>query len=152
MLKKVPCGCGKIRDPRSKSGLCRSCWLEKVRQESPYIQGVIPSGGSQWKDRYGQTYYEKNKKESIRKERERKRELARKLVEYKKTLVCVDCDISDFRIIDFDHINPDLKTKGVSVMVAEGYSWANIMAEIGKCEPVCSNCHRIRTWKRRMEP
>jgi hypothetical protein len=28
-------------------------------------------------------------------------------------------------------------------------AWASILAEIEKCEPMCMNCHCIRTWERK---
>jgi hypothetical protein len=33
-------------------------------------------------------------------------------------------------------------------MIHDGFSWAAIKKEILKCEVVCANCHRIRTYDR----
>jgi hypothetical protein len=33
-------------------------------------------------------------------------------------------------------------------MIHDGFSWKAIMKEIQKCEVVCANCHRIRTYAR----
>lgn len=30
-----------------------------------------------------------------------------------------------------------------------GGPWAMVLEEIGKCDVVCANCHRRRTWARR---
>ena len=46
--------------------------------------------------------------------------------------------------MEFDHLNPEEKSRTISRMVGEGVSIATIQAEIAKCEPVCSNCHRKR--------
>lgn len=46
--------------------------------------------------------------------------------------------------MDFDHLLD--KFKNVSRMTA--YKWDRIEAEIAKCELVCANCHRVRTFAR----
>ena len=59
---------------------------------------------------------------------------------------CVDCGYrEDSRALDFDHIKGE-KTFNVSQMF--GYSKNRLLAEIAKCEVVCANCHRIRTFDR----
>lgn len=56
---------------------------------------------------------------------------------------CSDCGISyPPYVMDFDHIGDD-KVMAVSKIVQ--YSRERLIAEIAKCEVVCSNCHRIRT-------
>lgn len=37
------------------------------------------------------------------------------------------------------------KSDNVSMMVGRGLSIERVLAEIAKCDVVCSNCHRIRT-------
>ena len=61
---------------------------------------------------------------------------------------CMDCGNS-FPIIsmDFDH-RPDEK-KLFNLASAWGRNIDKIIAEIAKCDVVCSNCHRLRTEKRR---
>lgn len=49
--------------------------------------------------------------------------------------------------MDFDHL--ENKLGNVSSMLARGLAEAKIMAEVGKCDLICSNCHRIRTHNRR---
>jgi hypothetical protein len=36
----------------------------------------------------------------------------------------------------------------VSRLLQEGVATEKLLAEIAKCDLVCSNCHRIRTWER----
>ena len=57
---------------------------------------------------------------------------------------CKDCNHSDTRVLEFDHIE-DNKKKAVSTLLRQGYRWKTILKEIKKCEIVCANCHRIRT-------
>lgn len=57
---------------------------------------------------------------------------------------CVDCGYNRYpEALDFDHLPGVKKTKSVAFMW--GYSWEKVLAEIAKCEIVCSNCHRHRT-------
>jgi hypothetical protein len=61
---------------------------------------------------------------------------------------CVDCGYNGHpAALDFDHLPGAVKVKSVSLMW--GYAWDKVLAEIAKCEVVCSNCHRIRTAERR---
>jgi hypothetical protein len=53
--------------------------------------------------------------------------------------------------MDFDHVR-DEKFASVSQLVSYGYGIASIDAEIAKCDLVCSNCHRYRTWLRKVKP
>lgn len=66
----------------------------------------------------------------------------------KEASPCTDCGIKyPYYVMDFDHIRD--KSFGISKMSWRS-SLKNIMAEIDKCELVCSNCHRIRTQARRI--
>lgn len=61
---------------------------------------------------------------------------------------CADCGYNEYAAaLDFDHLPGSVKKYRPSTMPA-GTSWANIAAEIAKCEVVCANCHRVRTFKR----
>lgn len=66
---------------------------------------------------------------------------------FKESQGCTDCGITDSRVLDFDHL-PEYKKDFV---IAKGYSKSLevIKAEVAKCEVVCANCHRIRTYERR---
>ena len=82
----------------------------------------------------------------IRSRRKRMRqENTEKLWAYLSLHPCVDCGVADPRVLEFDH----LREKRDSVSRLRGsYDWAVIEAEIQKCEVVCANCHRIRTYRR----
>lgn len=70
--------------------------------------------------------------------------------EFKVERGCVDCGYNASPVaLDFDHLPGSGKRRDVSLMAT--CSWAAILAEIEKCEVVCSNCHRIRTQERRQE-
>jgi pyruvate-formate lyase-activating enzyme len=54
-------------------------------------------------------------------------------------------------VMEFDHRPGEAKVSHVANMLRDGIGKARILVEISKCDLVCSNCHRIRTWKRQQE-
>src|SRR4029077_932503 len=65
---------------------------------------------------------------------------------YKVAAGCTDCGYDAHpRALDFDHIGTD-KTGNVGRLAHHRIAWDRLMAEIAKCEVVCANCHRVRTW------
>lgn len=62
---------------------------------------------------------------------------------------CVDCGTTDRRVFEFDHLGVIPKNYNISDMVKNGLSIKTIQKEIDKCEVVCANCHRIRTFTRK---
>ena len=93
-------------------------------------------------------WYQKNK-DSLKSKRMSSRQEAKKWVyEYKiKNSTCSDCKL-DYppHILDFDHIKN--KSFGISRALQLGTGLERIKEEIKKCEIVCSNCHRQRTYDR----
>ena len=92
-------------------------------------------------------WYENNKDKclvNIYKRRREKREYIDKI----KDVPCADCG-NRFPpcVMDFDHRDKKIKFKNISQMLVESLS--RIKLEIKKCDIVCANCHRIRTWKRK---
>jgi len=72
------------------------------------------------------------------------------VTELKLELGCVDCGYKGHAAaLDFDHLPGFKKLAEVSALLREPRSV--LLAEIAKCEVVCANCHRIRTWKRNQE-
>ncbi len=63
---------------------------------------------------------------------------------------CMDCGgVFPPCVMDWDHRDPERKSFSVSSKVRAWYRDSrreDILAEISKCDLVCSNCHRIRTW------
>jgi len=74
--------------------------------------------------------------------RDRKHRIRDQICEYKKTLSCSRCGFDDWRAIQFHHHSDD-KEYNVSDMVRLGYPFDRIEKEIGKCTPLCANCHSI---------
>ena len=64
---------------------------------------------------------------------------------YKMAHGCVDCGISDPRVLDFDHAQGE---KEFNLKDVKSKPLVEILTEIEKCDVVCANCHRIRTQER----
>lgn len=65
-----------------------------------------------------------------------------------KSRPCLDCTrMYPWYVMDFDHVR-GVKRYNISKMAAS-YSWKAIMDELIKCDLVCSNCHRERTFNNR---
>lgn len=92
-------------------------------------------------------YYEADKQYYISRAAERKLKM-RELVNNIKSVPCKDCEnIFPPYVMDFDHLFD--KQFDVSRMISNGLAVFKVLEEIDKCEIVCSNCHRIRTYKRK---
>lgn len=60
---------------------------------------------------------------------------------------CADCDLSDFRVLEFDHVGG--KTANVARLLGATATWKRVEEEMARCEVVCRNCHRRRTYTRK---
>jgi hypothetical protein len=62
---------------------------------------------------------------------------------------CQDCGehfIGYPGVLDFDHVRGE---KAFVLGDSSGRNIGSVIAEVEKCDVVCSNCHRIRTARRR---
>jgi len=62
---------------------------------------------------------------------------------------CADCERSfPHYVMEFDHV-PERGPKLFSVgNTSHWHNRERLVAEIAKCDVVCANCHRTRTWQR----
>jgi 5-methylcytosine-specific restriction endonuclease McrA len=67
------------------------------------------------------------------------------LFEYKKTLSCVYCGNNNPLNLDLDHIDRNKKTDTPARMLTNGTAWDKVMKELENCQPVCRNCHNIKS-------
>ena len=87
------------------------------------------------------SYYLANKdkaKASLLKRREKCRAYSRE-----QMTPCVDCGAFNPDFMDWHHIDPSTKHKGISRLIRDGCSRL-LKTEIEKCICLCSNCHRLR--------
>lgn len=93
-------------------------------------------------------YYLKNKEEYTKRNLE-KRDLLKAIAAKEKDVPCADCGVRyPSYVMDFDHVRGN-KVGNVAHIVSHG-SEKKLLEEIAKCEVICSNCHRERTYARRV--
>lgn len=117
---------------RDKKNNKRSSWCKKCHSE--YESG-------KWKNsierRFKKTETQKNR--TLRNEKF--------IWDILSSSKCMDCGNDNPVVLEFDHLDPNVKFKNISDMKSQAYSIKTIQKEIDKCDVVCANCHRIRTAK-----
>jgi hypothetical protein len=72
----------------------------------------------------------------------------RELVRQMKSRPCADCGVQyPYYVMDFDHREGEIKEYELNRI--DRMTLRAIMCETQKCDIVCSNCHRVRTYERR---
>lgn len=91
----------------------------------------------------------RSEKRKRRKEKHRQRRIAAFIHFGEK---CADCGLKssseNYIAFDFHHLKP--RDKETELSDAHDISDARFWAEIKKCVLLCSNCHRIRHWDKRI--
>lgn len=91
--------------------------------------------------KYGDEYRLRAK---LRRAEVRKR-LHEKMLDYLIQHPCTLCGEQDVRTLEFDHINPELKSFSIAKAITDGKAWNKILDEINKCRVLCANCHKKHT-------
>lgn len=79
----------------------------------------------------------------------RRRQAQLELLERLRSHACADCGLTYATcVMESDHRDPSQKRYLVSRMPGR-VKLATLLAEIAKCDVVCSNCHRVRTYQRK---
>ena len=74
---------------------------------------------------------------------ERRKEIRKFFNDYMRTQSCAHCGNNDYRVLEYHHINPEIKEVTISNAIGTGWSRERILREIDKCIVLCANCHRI---------
>jgi hypothetical protein len=94
-----------------------------------------------------QTNAQNHKPKNIATQR-RKNDERRAYLHSCKCVPCADCGETFHPVaMDFDHRDGTIKLFDVGTSMQR--NWEMILAEIAKCDVVCSNCHRIRTYNKK---
>ena len=100
------------------------------------------------KDRAAKRRWYENNREVYREKNRRKKEYLKEIMREYKSRPCADCGGEfPFYVMDFDHRDAGNKCLSVSKMV-QRMNVQRLQDEIAKCDVVCANCHRIRTYER----
>ncbi len=100
---------------------------------------------------YMRDWYQKNRElhiERTTRVNRRVREKTRNYINAVNACPCTDC-VGRFPpfVMDFDHVRGN-KVGNLSRLYGWRVAWAKVLVEIAKCEVVCANCHRLRTYLR----
>lgn len=94
-------------------------------------------------------HYQNNKPDYLARSQTTRRVLQGEVSALKEASPCTDCGkFYPHYVMDYDHLGEIAKVDNVSSLIRNTASRPLVMAEIAKCELVCSNCHRIRTHER----
>lgn len=120
--------------------LCIKCNANPQRGHNSYCKACH--------NEYQKSYY-KQKPDSIRRSGRRRKDLIRQIIINAKTTPCCDCTKSyPYYVMDFDHVR-ETKTFNLSEAASKWRAIDTVEREIAKCDVVCANCHRERTFNRR---
>jgi hypothetical protein len=87
-------------------------------------------------------YYKTHKQQYFDKAARYKKEIKEWFYsEYQDILFCSECGEKNRCCLDFHHLDPSKKDKGMSQLLRMG-SKKRIIEEVKKCVVVCANCHR----------
>jgi len=116
---------------------CRRKSSKKYYQANPkYFSG------------YREEHKERYLKQAVGCNRERRHKRYALIKILKESKPCTDCGKSfPYFVMDFDHRDPSLKVNDVSTLVKTYVPWDRVLEEVTKCDLVCANCHRLRTYK-----
>ncbi|MDD3035770.1 MAG: hypothetical protein PHO93_02515 [Candidatus Saccharimonadaceae bacterium] len=91
-------------------------------------------------------HYNANKQSYIERNKRYRKSIQNIVKEIKEKSPCIDCGVKyPYYVMDFDHLED--KQFNINFLSATGRVGA-LKKEIEKCEVVCSNCHRKRTYER----
>lgn len=98
--------------------------------------------------KYQRRHYKANKQKYLDKSKDHKEKLVA-IAKEKKDVPCADCgNRYPFFVMDFDHVFGEKRDTISAMAHTKQVAKSVLLAEIEKCEVVCSNCHRIRTYNR----
>lgn len=87
--------------------------------------------------------------EYYRARQKERRAYLKEYVRKKKEAPCADCGGKfHYSAMDFDHRPGEGKIANLTKLVIGGVSTDKLDEEMAKCDLVCANCHRVRTYIR----
>jgi hypothetical protein len=135
--------------------ICSACSLQRAVEEFNRKGDALQSKCKSCQGAYHRLYYQRNKSRFIAKNRRnknRQRKRLRAILLEIKRRPCQDCG-GTFHpwVMELDHRDGAIKEAAVANLVSKGCTDARLLEEIEKCDVVCANCHRMRTYLRMYE-
>ena len=94
-------------------------------------------------------YYLKHKDKILGRQKDRHAKALEYVNSLKRESPCTDCGKCFHPVaMDYDHVRGE-KIVNIAYLVNKAFPLESIKEEIEKCELVCSNCHRVRTFANR---
>jgi hypothetical protein len=131
---------------------CSKCKVNKLVSEFSFknkAAGIHQSYCKECGKKLTRSHYSNNKRQYLDRNTRsylKRRELVREI----KSRACADCGIQyPFYVMDFDHREGE--TKEYELSRVDRITIRALMREIEKCDVVCANCHRVRTYERRIK-
>jgi hypothetical protein len=99
---------------------------------------------------YSKKHYGKNTDKVKAATKKRHKGLKEKWREFKATLSCLECGVNHPAVLDFHHIDPEMKNASVHAL-AQAKNYAAAMEEVQQCVVLCANCHRVYHYNERQK-
>lgn len=132
--------------------ICSRCKISKPLEEFNFrhkAKGVRHGYCKECGKILTRSHYRRNKRQYLEKNLQsfqKRREFVRQM----KNKPCADCGITyPYYVMDFDHRENEIKEFGLNAVTQKAIN--ALKREIAKCDVVCANCHRERTYQRRLQ-
>lgn len=145
---------GSIPTTNTMLRLCTKCEIEKpVADFSKKTEKYLHSYCKPCVLAYSKEHYRKNPATYRARLDAKEGKLRKYLRDLKDGKQCMDCLVAyPHYMLDFDHRDGATKVAEVSTLVKGFGTLKAIEEEVAKCDLVCANCHRSRTyWRSRRE-
>lgn len=136
--------------------ICTTCKIEKEivefnknKSRKDGLNTICRKCSNERSRKYYKDNGEEHKNNVVRRNSKYKEKIREFILNYFKNNNCKDCGNNDLRVLEFDHLPEFEKSYDISTMLSSSMSLETIQKEINKCDVVCANCHRIRTYDRK---
>lgn len=126
---------------KRKDGLCSKCGQKNDNANCAYCHVC--------NNEYQKKWYKKHPGSTARSHKTRQKFRRDYIKAKKENKPCADCgQIYPWYVMDFDHVRGEKKFN-LSIVGSMICSVEKMDKEMAKCEIVCANCHRCRTFTRK---
>lgn len=123
--------------------ICSKCSQSKPEADFSKKRGGRAEVCKKCHNEYAAGHYRKNKEKYIDRTNAKRQQYKESFYRWLSGKSCVDCGNNNMVVLEFDHVTGE-KSYNISNKIGQ-VPLESMMEEIGKCEIVCANCHRIRT-------